>query len=162
MDLFQSEIVDEKKVRLQVFKSTGAGSMAAVGFGGGNPSSSLLQSVHTPAKTEIQNTFTTTFDELLNSEFREAQARRVRIPSLVVVRQPSKRQSRNAELEWRRTHSETLKSLENQWVIVEGTELVAYGRDPVAVIKKAKSRGVRTPYIFFVEPPSDNSFKIGL
>ena len=70
MNLLQSEIVDEKKVRLEFFKSTDAGSMAAVGLGGGTPSSSLLQSVHTPAKTEIPNIFTTNFDELLNSEFR--------------------------------------------------------------------------------------------
>jgi hypothetical protein len=122
--------------------------MAPVGFGGGNPSSSLLQSVHTPAKSEIQNIFTTNFDESLNTEFRQAQARGVRIPSRVVVRQPSSRQFRKAELEWRRTHSETLKSLKNQWVVVEGAELVAHGRDPVAVIEEAKSRGVRTPYIF--------------
>ena len=161
MDLLQNEIIDDKKVRLEYFRSTG-GSMAPVGFGGGNPSSSLLHSVHTPAKSEIQNIFTTNFDELLNTEFRQAQAREVRIPSLVVVRQPSNRQFRKAELEWRRTHSETLKSLKNQWVVVEGAELVAHGRDPVAVIKEAKSRGVRTPYIFFVEPHSDNSFKIGL
>jgi hypothetical protein len=161
MNLLQSEIVDEKKVRLEFFKSKDAGSMAVVGLGGGTPSSSLLQSVHTPARTELPNIFTTNFDELLNSEFRQAQARRLRVASLV-VRQPTKSRFRNAELEWRRTHLETLKSLENQWVVVEGTELVAHGRDPVAVIKEAKSKGVRTPYIFFVEPPSDNSFKIGL
>ena len=99
---------------------------------------------------------------MLNSDFRQAKVRPVKIPSLVVVREPSKPKFRNAELEWRRTHSETLKSLQNQWVVVEGAELVAHGRDPVAVIKEAKSRGVRTPYIFFVEPHSDNSFKIGL
>jgi hypothetical protein len=161
VDLFQSKILDEKKVRLEFFKNT-VGSMAPVGFGGGNPSSSLPQSVHSLAKAEIQNIFTTNFDDLLNREFRQAQACGVRIPSSVVVRQPSKRQFRNAELEWRRTHSETLKSLENQWVVVEGAELVAHGRDPVVVIKEAKSKGVRTPYIFFVEPHSDNSFKIGL
>jgi hypothetical protein len=161
VDLFQSKILDEKKVRLEFFKNTG-GSIAPVGFGGGNPSSSLPQSVDSPAKAEIQNIFTTNFDDLLNREFRQAQARGVRIPSSVVVRQPSKRQFRNAELEWRRTHSETLKLLENQWVVVEGAELVAHGRDPVVVIKEAKSKGVRTPYIFFVEPHSDNSFKIGL
>ena len=161
MNLLQSEIIDERKVRLQFFKSTDAGSMAAVGLGGGPPSSSLLRSVHTRAKTEIPTIFTTNFDELLNRELRQARARSVRIPSLV-VRQPSKSRFRNAELEWRRTHLQTLNSLENQWVVVEGTELVAHGRDPVAVIKEAKSKGVRTPYIFFVEPRSDNSFKIGL
>jgi hypothetical protein len=161
VDLLQSEIIDDKKVRLEFFRSTG-GSMAPVGFGGGNPSSSLPQSVHTPAKSEIQNIFTTNFDDLLNTEFRQAQTRGVRIPSLVVVRQPSSRQFRKAELEWRRTHCEALKSLENQWVVVEGSELVAHGTDLVSVIRQAKGRGVRTPYIFFVERHSDDSIKIGL
>jgi hypothetical protein len=129
VDLFQSEIIDEKKVRFE-FKPTGAGSIAPGGLGAGNLTPcSLLQSSHLPAKTETQSIFAATFDELLNTEFRQAQTRGVRIPSLVVVRQPSSRQFRKAELEWRRTHSETLKSLKNQWVVVEGAELVAHGRD---------------------------------
>ena len=160
MDLFQSEIVDEKKVRFE-FKPTGAGSMAPGGLGAGNLTPrSLLQSSPLPAKTETQNIFAATFDELLNSHFRQAGLHKV--PPSAIVQKVNKPQFRSAELEWRRTHCEALKSLENQWVVVEGSELVAHGTDLVSVIRQAKGRGVRTPYIFFVERHSDDSIKIGL
>jgi hypothetical protein len=162
VDLFQSEIVDEKKVRFE-FKPTGTGSMAPGGLGAGNLTPrSLLQSSPTPAKTVTQNVFAATFDELLNSHFRQPQTGLDKIFPSAIGRKINKPQFRSAELEWRRTHSEALKSLENQWVAVEGSELVAHGTDLVAVIRQAKGRGVRTPYIFFVERHSDNSIKIGL
>lgn len=69
---------------------------------------------------------------------------------------------RKRELEWRRTHAEVLKSLENEWVVLEGEEIIAHGDDPVRVIEEARSKGIRTPYIFFVEPQSEDFVSIGL
>lgn len=69
---------------------------------------------------------------------------------------------RERELEWRRTHDAVLRSLENQWVVLEGDEIIASGRDPVQVINQAKSSGIMSPYIFFVEPKNENVVTIGL
>ena len=48
---------------------------------------------------------------------------------------------RNRELEWRRTHPEILKSFENQWVVLEGEEIIAHGRNPIEVVAKARAEG---------------------
>jgi len=69
---------------------------------------------------------------------------------------------RERELEWRSTHAETLRRFENEWVVLEGEEIIAHGSDAAQVIREAKSRGIKTPYIFFVEQESDNFVRIGL
>jgi hypothetical protein len=69
---------------------------------------------------------------------------------------------RERELEWRRTHANELQALQNQWVVLEGDEVIARGENPLEVISEAKSKGVRTPYIFFVEPTADNTVSFGL
>jgi len=78
------------------------------------------------------------------------------------VTRPVASSFRNRELEWRRSHVETLRSLENQWVVLEGEQVVAHGKNPVQVINEAKSKGVRTPYIFFVEQKTENVVTMGL
>jgi hypothetical protein len=65
-------------------------------------------------------------------------------------------------MEWRRTHAETLRQFENQWVVLEGERIIAHDSNAAQAIRQAKSRGIRTPYIFFVEPESDESVRIGL
>jgi Family of unknown function (DUF5678) len=69
---------------------------------------------------------------------------------------------RKREIEWRRTHAIALRQYENQWVVLEGEEIIAHSSDAAQAIRQAKSRGIRTPYIFFVEPESDRSVRIGL
>lgn len=69
---------------------------------------------------------------------------------------------RGREIEWRRTHPEILKSLENEWVVLEGERIIAHGHDPIRIIDEARSKGIRTPYIFFVEPQSEDVASIGL
>ena len=69
---------------------------------------------------------------------------------------------RERELEWRRTHAETLKQYENEWVVLEGETIIAHGSNAAQVIREARSQGIRTPYIFFVEPEIANVVRIGL
>jgi len=69
---------------------------------------------------------------------------------------------RERELEWRRTHAETLRQFENEWVALEGEEIIAHNRDPVQVFEEARRRGIRSPYIFYVEPTDENIVRIGL
>jgi hypothetical protein len=78
-----------------------------------------------------------------------------------VGRSPAQR-LRHREVEWRQTHTAELRRYENQWVVLEGEEIIAHDSNAAQAIRQAKSRGIRTPYIFFVEPESDNSVRIGL
>ncbi len=69
---------------------------------------------------------------------------------------------RSRELEWRIAHPETLAAVANEWVALEGEEIIAHGRDPLQVVKEATEKGIRTPYVFFVEHPEDKIVKMGL
>jgi Family of unknown function (DUF5678) len=75
---------------------------------------------------------------------------------------PAKTQFRDRELEWRRTHHELLQQYQNEWVVLEGEQVIAHGTDPVQVIQEAKRRGILKPYIFFVEQEDSNVVRIGL
>jgi len=75
---------------------------------------------------------------------------------------PSPRGLRERELEWRRTHAETLRQLQNEWVVLEGDEIIAHGSDPVQVIREAKNKSIQNPYIFVVEPETENLVRFGL
>ena len=69
---------------------------------------------------------------------------------------------RERELEWRRTHAAILREHENEWVVLEGENIVAHGSDPTYVIQEARRHGIVNPYIFFVEHDAENVVRIGL
>ena len=69
---------------------------------------------------------------------------------------------RSREVEWRRTHAHVLRTYENEWVALEGDEIIAHGRDPVRVFAEAKGRGIDSPYIFYVESADENVVRMGL
>lgn len=69
---------------------------------------------------------------------------------------------RRRELEWRRTHGERLRAFSGQWIVLEGEEIIAYGRDPVELVSEARRRGIRVPYIFFVETQTEETVRMGL
>ena len=69
---------------------------------------------------------------------------------------------RERELEWRRTHAEALEQFENEWVVLEGETIIAHGSNAAHVIREARSQGIRTPYVFFVEPEVSNIIRFGL
>lgn len=69
---------------------------------------------------------------------------------------------RSRELEWRRTHGETLRTFPGQWIVLEGEEIIAHGRDPVELVSEARRRGIRVPYIFFVETQTEEVVRMGL
>jgi hypothetical protein len=173
METLQSEVIDERKSRIlrsleseetkgQILKSiesTGLGSVGIVCLGGGLAPFPLPHDLRIFGFRNFQMTLN--YDEIVAGEFPPAPlTRNTRRPSIVA--RPDAGSFRNRELEWRRTHAETLESLANQWVVLEGEQIVAYGKDPVKVIDEAKSKGVRTPYIFFVEQKTENVVSIGL
>jgi Family of unknown function (DUF5678) len=69
---------------------------------------------------------------------------------------------RVVENEWLKAHPEELRKCAGEYVIVEGTEIIAHGKEPAKLFEVAKRRGVKTPYIFFVEPPlPPNTYRTG-
>ncbi len=69
---------------------------------------------------------------------------------------------RVVENEWLNAHPEELRKCAGEYVIVEGTEVIAHGKEPADLFKIAQRRGIKIPYIFFVEPPlPPNTYRIG-
>lgn len=66
------------------------------------------------------------------------------------------------EIEWRRNHAEDLRALAGQWVALEEENIVAHGRDALEVVRETRARGIKKPYIFYVESVGDDVVQIGL
>jgi Family of unknown function (DUF5678) len=60
---------------------------------------------------------------------------------------------RDVENEWLSKHPEELRKCAGEYVIIEGTEIIAHGTEPAKLYKIAKRRGIKIPFIFFVPPP---------
>jgi len=69
---------------------------------------------------------------------------------------------RTRELRWKQNNEQLLEALAGQWLVVEGDELIAHGQDPVTLVAAAKRRGIQVPFVFFVEPRTRDTVKIGL
>jgi uncharacterized protein DUF5678 len=70
--------------------------------------------------------------------------------------------SRVIENEWLQKHPEKLRACVGEYVMVEGEEIVAHSKEPAELVRVAKERGIKIPYIFFVEPPlPPNTYRIG-
>ena len=62
-------------------------------------------------------------------------------------------QHRRREMEWIRTHTDVLRRYAREWVCLEGEQIVAHDRDVVRVVARARRKGIRVPYVFYVEEP---------
>jgi hypothetical protein len=69
---------------------------------------------------------------------------------------------RHRELEWLRTHKETLRELAGQWVVVEGETIIAHGDNPLHVVADARAKGIQIPYIIHLVVTKDDEVMIGL
>jgi hypothetical protein len=69
---------------------------------------------------------------------------------------------RDRELVWRRAHADVLQTYAGQWVVLEGEEIVAYGRSPAQLVEQARAQGIPIPYVFYVEESQPDIVTIGL
>lgn len=76
--------------------------------------------------------------------------------------QPVSSGHRSRELEWCRTHAEVLRQFAGQWVVLEGEEIIAHGNDLVQIVREARARGIRVPYVFYVEDIDEEVVRMGL
>lgn len=58
---------------------------------------------------------------------------------------------RSRELNFCAAHPEVFADLADQWVAVERETILAFGFDLVRVVREAREKGVRVPFVFRVE-----------
>ncbi len=68
---------------------------------------------------------------------------------------------RRLELSWLQAHAAELTGLAGDYLVIEGEELVAHGRDPLEVLRQARDRGIQIPFIFRA-PERIEGFSAGL
>jgi len=111
--------------------------------------------------------------ELLRARFQQALSRAssglgsgtglsVGLASTAATRNATAASRRTRELAWRRDHLELLRAHAGQWVVLESDQLVAHGPDPAALVAEARTRGIRVPYVFFVDARADDVVSLGL
>jgi hypothetical protein len=162
MDAFpQTEPVDERNGRLRSLEVTGVGNMTILGLGAGFAITSSPHAFNIPQRI-INPRVTFNYDEIISREFPPVPMSGNVPHASLATHSSHASKFRERELEWRRTHVETLNSLANKWVVLEGDQVVAHGDDPLEVVKEARSKGVQTPYIFFVDQKSENVVQMGL
>jgi hypothetical protein len=70
---------------------------------------------------------------------------------------------RQREFEWIETHADEMRRLAGEWVVLEGDQLVAHGKNAARVFATAKRKGIAVPFVFYVEPPAvEGTVHIGL
>ena len=69
---------------------------------------------------------------------------------------------RREELAWRSEHRDFLTTLAGQWIVVQGSELIAHDADPVTAVNLARNAGVAVPYIFYVDLTREPGEHLGL
>jgi hypothetical protein len=162
VESLQNEIVDQRKV--QILKSLGSMARGSVGVlfpGAGFGTPPLRQDFSASAIFNSIQILTTNYDELIRRALSPSRASQRRGRRLRAMR-PGASAFRERELEWRQTHREELQVFANEWVALEGEEIIAHDRDPVRVFDQAKQRGISSPYIFYVESADENVVRIGL
>jgi hypothetical protein len=158
MEALQREIEDERKSRLtNIPYSTGVGSLGCWGSPTGLATGIVFAALSKKLAHEPVRILDIPVPALSGERLMQEVANRPWQDT-----RPSRRGFRERELEWRRSHAMELRQYENQWVVLEGEEIIAHSADAAQAIKQARSRGIRTPYVFFVEPQSDNSIRMGL
>jgi hypothetical protein len=60
---------------------------------------------------------------------------------------------RQRELEWIETHTDEMRRLAGEWVVLEGEDLVAHGKNATRVVASARRKGIKVPFVFYVESP---------
>jgi len=162
MESLQIEIVDERRAQiLKSLESMGAGSVGVFFLGAGLATPPLRQDFSMSAIFNSIQTLTTNYDELIARALSPSQSSQ-RMRDRLRPMRPGVSAFRDRELEWRQTHREELQAFANEWVALEGEEIIAHDRDPVRVFEQAKQRGISSPYIFYVESADENVVRIGL
>jgi hypothetical protein len=60
-------------------------------------------------------------------------------------------------------HPDAFDPFIGEWVVLEGTSIVAHDSDPAVAVDHARNAGIKVPYVFWVEPKlNPNQGRLGL
>src|SRR5437867_11786527 len=62
---------------------------------------------------------------------------------------------RHVETRWREAHPEVFSPYAGQWIALQGEKIIATGLYLSGVICRARSHGIPSPYVFFIEADSN-------
>lgn len=65
-------------------------------------------------------------------------------------------------MEWMNKHPEKLRPYAGEYVVVEGTKVIAHSADAGEAIEAAKRQGITIPFVLFLAPAEPNTFHFGL
>lgn len=65
---------------------------------------------------------------------------------------------RAVEMRWIEEHAVELKQFAGEWVVVEGERLIAHGNKLPEVVNKAKSLGIKVPYVVRIPEEQEAPF----
>jgi hypothetical protein len=65
---------------------------------------------------------------------------------------------RARELKWIDDHFSELENYTNQWIVIEGDQLIAHDADYELAHERASKAGIMRPFIIFVPEPADGAF----
>ena len=65
---------------------------------------------------------------------------------------------RQKEMEWLQRHHGELSHYANQWIAIEGDELIAADPDLTQVVAIARVGGITVPFVLFVTLPESRPF----
>ncbi len=69
--------------------------------------------------------------------------------------------SRHRELSWLQANAGRLAELAGHYLVIEGEQLVAHGRDPLDVLRQAREMGIQVPFIYLA-PERLEGYSAGL
>jgi Family of unknown function (DUF5678) len=69
---------------------------------------------------------------------------------------------RHDEMRWIQAHADELGALDGQWIVVEGTRLIASGLRLADVMAEAEARGIHNPFVYRVEADRPKTAHMGL
>lgn len=69
---------------------------------------------------------------------------------------------REIENNWMIDHKEEMKQYVGQWVVIEGEEVISSDINPFDAVVEAKNKGVKIPYIIFIDSDDPGTVKMGL
>ena len=69
---------------------------------------------------------------------------------------------RHDELRWIQAHADELVALDGQWIVVDGTRLIASGPRLTGVVAEAEAKGINNPFVYRVEAARPEIAHMGL
>ncbi len=107
----------------------------------------------TPASTDLLQTFR---DQVEQGSPEAAVVMSMRATASKTFRETATGES--PEMEWLAENATALEAYRGEWLLIVATDLVAHSQDFVDILLAIRSRGVNSPFIYYVPRPDEVNF----